>query len=247
MKSLLEDQLSRFTAHIEKKDYPIYALVVSKTGAKLKESGSWMRAPDPAGQDKNNFNATVNAGSSGGRGSSVVDLGHGASISSSGGRIEARKVQMSELVETLWRYVDRPVVDMTGLTGRYDLSLAYGVEELRNMLRVVHVGPAGSRQHAAAGFDFRFAESGRVDAGCAQVADGCGGGRSDGEDARRELADRRPHAVNASDLHGIDNSHRSAPSTGRAQTARGRGGSAPSSSHPGVRIPRQPQYPEVHT
>ena len=46
---------------------------------------------------------------------------------------------MSDLVETLWRYVDRPVVDMTGLTGRYDLSLAYGVEELRNMLRVVHV------------------------------------------------------------------------------------------------------------
>jgi len=137
MKSLLEDRF-KLTAHIEKKDYPIYALVVSKNGSHLKESAA-DATPDPGGQDRNNTNVTLNAGSSGGRGSSVIDLGHGASISSSGGHIEARKVQMSDLVETLWRYVDRPVVDMTGLTGRYDLSLAYGVEELRNMLRVVHV------------------------------------------------------------------------------------------------------------
>ncbi len=137
MKSLLEDRF-KLAAHIEKKDNAIYALVVSKSGPKLKESAV-DASPDPGGQDKNNTNVTLNAGSSGGRGSNVVDLGHGASISSSGGRIEARKVTMADLVETLWRYVDRPVVDMTGLTGTYDLSLAYGVEELRNMLRIVHV------------------------------------------------------------------------------------------------------------
>ncbi len=137
MKSLLEDRF-KLAVHIEKKDYSIYALTVSKSGAHLKESVV-DSGPDPSGQDKNNTNVTLNAGSSGGRGSSVVDLGHGASISSSGGHLEARKVTMPDLVETLWRYVDRPVVDMTGLTGTYDLSLAYGVEELRNMLRVVHV------------------------------------------------------------------------------------------------------------
>jgi uncharacterized protein (TIGR03435 family) len=137
MKSLLEERF-KLAVHIEKKDYSIYALIVSKNGPHLKESAA-DASPDPSGQDKNNTNVTLNAGTSGGRGSSVVDLGHGASISSSGGRIEARKVTMPDLVETLWRYVDRPVIDMTGLTGKYDLSLPYGVEELRNMLRIVHV------------------------------------------------------------------------------------------------------------
>src|ERR1700733_15079819 len=70
MKSLLEDRF-KLAAHIEKKDYPIYALVVSKAGPKLKESAI-DASPDPSGQDKNNTNVTLNAGSSGGRGSSVV-------------------------------------------------------------------------------------------------------------------------------------------------------------------------------
>jgi uncharacterized protein (TIGR03435 family) len=44
-------------------------------------------------------------------------------------------VTIAQLLDTISHYVDRPVVDMTALTGTYDLSLAYGVEDLRGLLR----------------------------------------------------------------------------------------------------------------
>lgn len=139
MRSLLADRF-KLAVDVQKKEFPVYALIVSKNGPKLKESAAAAEA-DATGEDKNNVkvNVDVNTGSpGGGRGSSVVDLGNGAFISSANGRIEAHKVTMSQLTETLWRYVDRPVVDMTALAGAYDLSLPYGVDELRNLLRVSH-------------------------------------------------------------------------------------------------------------
>ena len=82
------------------------------------------------------FGAGVSA-SGGGRSGSVIDLGKGAFISNGNGHVEARRVTMPQLLDTLSRYVDRPVVDLTGLTGNYDLSLAYGVDDLRVMLKNV--------------------------------------------------------------------------------------------------------------
>jgi uncharacterized protein (TIGR03435 family) len=44
-------------------------------------------------------------------------------------------VTFPSLIDSLSKFVDRPVVDMTGLTGRYDFTLEYSVDELRNLVR----------------------------------------------------------------------------------------------------------------
>jgi uncharacterized protein (TIGR03435 family) len=38
-------------------------------------------------------------------------------------------------MDSLSKFLDRPVVDMTGLTGRYNFTLDYSVDELRNLVR----------------------------------------------------------------------------------------------------------------
>ena len=45
------------------------------------------------------------------------------------GRLTARKISMAQLAETLSRQMDRPVKDMTGLTGVFDFSVEYAKED----------------------------------------------------------------------------------------------------------------------
>ena len=107
-------------AHREKKELPVYALGVSKGGAKLTES-----APDPnaatAPPD------TVNV-AGGGTGAGVnLDLGGGRSFTLANNQIQIRRMTMVDVAETLTRFMDRPVVDQTGLTKSYDMTLAFSV------------------------------------------------------------------------------------------------------------------------
>ena len=46
------------------------------------------------------------------------------------------RVTLPQLLNSLERFLDRPVVDMTGLNGVYDVTLEYSLEEVRNVLRV---------------------------------------------------------------------------------------------------------------
>jgi uncharacterized protein (TIGR03435 family) len=133
VQSLLEDRF-KLAARVQKKEMPVYALVVSKNGPPLKESPD--TAADASGENKDNVNVVVTGG---GRGGATVDLGKGSYISNGNGHVEAHKVTIASLVEGLWRMVDRPIIDMTGLTGTYDFSLAYGVDDLRTMLRRLHM------------------------------------------------------------------------------------------------------------
>jgi len=45
-----------------------------------------------------------------------------------GGKLTAEKVTMARLAEWLSRWVDRPVIDMTGTTAAYDFTLKYSIE-----------------------------------------------------------------------------------------------------------------------
>jgi uncharacterized protein (TIGR03435 family) len=134
---LLEDRF-KLTLHRDKRDFPIYALTLAKGGPKFKESAPDSEADsDKSGADKSNINVSVTGG---GRGGAVVNLGRGSYISNSGGKVEAHKVTIAALLDSaVTRFFDRPVVDMTGLTGTYDITLTYGVEDLRLMLRNVGV------------------------------------------------------------------------------------------------------------
>jgi uncharacterized protein (TIGR03435 family) len=134
LQSLLADRF-KLVLHKESKEFPVYALVVGKNGIKLKES-----PPDPeidAAGAKTNVNVDV----AGGRGGTTVNLGPGSYISYGLNKLEGKQVPLSSLVDSISRFVDRPVVDMTNLTAKYDITLDYSIEELRNLVRTTGGDP----------------------------------------------------------------------------------------------------------
>jgi uncharacterized protein (TIGR03435 family) len=127
MQALLADRF-KLAFHRDSKEFSVYALVLGKGPLKLKPS-----PPDAApAVGEPNVDVTV---SGGGRAGAVVNLGQGATISSAMGHLEAKRVPMRQLADSVSNYLDRPVVDMTGLAGIYDVSLQYSLEELRSLLR----------------------------------------------------------------------------------------------------------------
>jgi uncharacterized protein (TIGR03435 family) len=126
MASLLADRF-KLVMHRETKDLPAYALVVGKSGLKIKEL-----PPDPDGADTGKVDVNVTGG---GRGGPVVNLGNGSYITYGLNKLEAKKVTFESLMDTLAKFVDRPIVDMTELKGRYDLTLEYSIDELKNLVR----------------------------------------------------------------------------------------------------------------
>ncbi len=101
LRTLLADRF-KLTFHREQKDFSIYVLTVVKEGARLKESGQ--TATDP---------------------SSVISTVYPDHV-----LLPARNASMKDFVALLQRAVlDRPVVDRTGLTGRYDFDLNWAPSE----------------------------------------------------------------------------------------------------------------------
>jgi uncharacterized protein (TIGR03435 family) len=49
------------------------------------------------------------------------------------GRLEVKNAAMAALTNTLARILGRPVVDLTALTGRYDLDLEYSMDDGNGM------------------------------------------------------------------------------------------------------------------
>jgi uncharacterized protein (TIGR03435 family) len=125
MASLLEDRF-KITMHRETRDLPAYALVVGKGGLKIKEL-----PPDP---DADNSKVDVSV-TGGGRGGTTINLGGGSYLSYNMNTMTAKKVTFPSIMDSLSKFLDRPVVDMTGLTGRYDFTLDYSAAELRNLVR----------------------------------------------------------------------------------------------------------------
>ena len=138
LQALLKERF-KFTAHTEKKEHAIYALVVGKGGPKLKVAEN---AP------------AVTAGSgdgAGGRGGSggpppgamTMRMGPG------GGHVEARAATVARFAETISRFMDRPVIDQTGIEGNYDFAVDVSPEEMGNMM--AQMKAAGSMAMAARG------------------------------------------------------------------------------------------------
>ena len=125
IQSLLAERF-KLVLHRDKKEFPVYALVVAKNGPKLKES-----PPDSSP----GANTTVDVNVTAGRGGGVIDMGNGSTIGYGRDRLEAKKVTLSALAVAVERLLDRPVVDMTGIAGTYDFSLEYSWDELRSLVR----------------------------------------------------------------------------------------------------------------
>jgi uncharacterized protein (TIGR03435 family) len=124
--SLLQDRF-KLVMHRETRDLPAYELVVGKGGLKIKEL-----PPDQDSADAGKVDVNVTGG---GRGGTVVDLGGGSSITYGLNKLEAKKVTIPSIMDSLSKFLDRPVVDKTGLTGRYDFTLEYSTDELRTLVR----------------------------------------------------------------------------------------------------------------
>ena len=82
-------------AHIEQREMPVYNLVVDKGGSKLKA-------------------ATADDASKGGH-----------MMTNGAGNIDAANALLTGLPGILYNEVGRPVVDKTGLTGKYDFTVDY--------------------------------------------------------------------------------------------------------------------------
>ena len=128
MKALLSDRF-QMKMHRESKEFPVYGLVVAKSGLKIKES-----AEDAAPEGEEAPKPGVNVTASGGPAGTTVSLGKGSSFTLGNNRFEAKKLSMPALADTLARFTDRPVVDMTALKGNYDLAMEFSPEDFRALM-----------------------------------------------------------------------------------------------------------------
>jgi uncharacterized protein (TIGR03435 family) len=151
LQNLLAERF-KLTLHREKKDLPMYALVVGKNGPKLKESvdDAAPKASGPAADDAL-AGAAMRKLTMGREGFPVLPPGAGRagtmiSLTSGNAHMAANGQSMAGLAEMLSNQLDLPVVDMTGLAGKYDFTLTYAMENgvgLRLPAGIAPPPPAG--------------------------------------------------------------------------------------------------------
>jgi uncharacterized protein (TIGR03435 family) len=120
--------------HRETRDFNVFALVVAKGGPHLKasENEEAPAAPPPAGQ--------IRGGVSVGPGGTMAFTGPGGNSKITPGpggnlHIETKNMTTKGFAEFISRYYDRPLVDMTAITGKYDMEFDVSGEEVRNAAR----------------------------------------------------------------------------------------------------------------
>jgi uncharacterized protein (TIGR03435 family) len=154
LQSLLAERF-KLAIHRDTKDQAVYALVVGKGGAKLKPAEEPAAAPDGAAP-----NPAVTGSSS----VSVSQTKSGAVMSDGQGhsqkmtmapdgksmRLEASGLTMAELGEGLTAFVDHPIVDMTEMKGKYQVTLDLSMQDMMNAARAAGVPvPAGGEGDAS--------------------------------------------------------------------------------------------------
>jgi uncharacterized protein (TIGR03435 family) len=155
LQKLLEDRF-KLTLHRETKELPIYNLVVAKGGPKIQESkpdettnkgdktgdvtsGGKKAATSPGGPL-----VVGGGGNAAGSKSASIAVGGGNSVSF-GGRggnrsMSGKGITMQGLTATLANATGRPVMDKTGLTGKYDYKLEYAPDD--NSVEADPTGPS---------------------------------------------------------------------------------------------------------
>jgi uncharacterized protein (TIGR03435 family) len=149
LRALLEERF-HLKVHHEMRDNPIYGLVVTKGGPKFKEASADSEPePDPAetaasitlpglgGQVRINPSQLGGFGARGGTGTISIGgdgMSMKMSMGQSGMHMDINRAAMPAFAEFLTSMVDRPVVDMTELRGRYQFVLDLPPEALISVL-----------------------------------------------------------------------------------------------------------------
>ncbi len=136
LQALLAERF-KLAIHRDKKELPIYALIVGKNGPKLTAASSEQDAPLPdspgglsIGTEKGQMKMVQD-----GKGGMVMQGGGQTgtiktSASANGVHLEMSKITLAALVDMLAPMVDRPVLDFTDLTGSYQIALDLPIEDM---------------------------------------------------------------------------------------------------------------------
>ncbi|MEI9973127.1 MAG: TIGR03435 family protein [Ignavibacteriota bacterium] len=179
LQALLRDRL-KLEAHLENKEHPVFALVVAKGGPKLKESEEGVpsaideNAPLKTGEmesdtpdgpvrttiDMKTGSGSVNMGAKGTMKFSMDRPAQGAppDFSALAFHIEGKQMTMAGFVEMLAQFANqlgggtgRQIVDMTGLKGHYEVSLAIPFSDLIAIARAQGMDVPGMPNTPGAG------------------------------------------------------------------------------------------------
>jgi uncharacterized protein (TIGR03435 family) len=119
----------KLSIHRENREQSVYALVVGKGGLKIKEA-----APEEEPGVGSGLNVRINNDGSG------VAISSGATGNmlmrpspNAGMQLQMAKITMVALADRLTQFMDRPVVDATGLKASYQVTLDLPVEAMRGM------------------------------------------------------------------------------------------------------------------
>jgi uncharacterized protein (TIGR03435 family) len=123
LQALLTDRF-QMKMHRETRDLPVYTLKIASTGLKLAESGPGDR----------NSNGTVDVAAGGNANGLAMNFGGGSSISVGSSTLDIKRLTMRMIADSLTRFLDRSVVDMTNLTGTYDLTVDLTPEDRISMM-----------------------------------------------------------------------------------------------------------------
>ena len=109
LQALLADRF-KLKIRRETSELPVYSLVIAKNGSKIKQAKSG---------DTYSNGLHDRDGNARGSGATMIGVNAGALT------LTGQAVPIANLVSLLARYVDRPIVDKTGLTGNYDFFLQF--------------------------------------------------------------------------------------------------------------------------
>lgn len=125
LRSLLMDRFG-LKVHRETKEFPVYVLEIAKGGLKMEEQP---RDPGSEIDEKVPSNVTVVADRNG----ATFGLGGGSYFSAGGKGMEGKKLSMAAVAYMLTPFLDRPIIDGTGLKGVYDFMLDISPEDFTAM------------------------------------------------------------------------------------------------------------------
>jgi uncharacterized protein (TIGR03435 family) len=125
LRNLLAERF-KLTFHYEKKEIPVFDLVVAKSGLKMKES-----LPQPADAPPTPFVPENKLPKDADGFPMPTDIRGLRMLRANGlGRIVAGDVTMATLTNFLTNNVARPVTDSTGLTAKYDFTVTFTLDSL---------------------------------------------------------------------------------------------------------------------
>lgn len=155
LKALLAERF-RLSVHKENREHSIYALVPGKGGPKLEAAAPSADSPAPS-DNPPSAKTGINIGTSegtvrlsrapDGKGFEMNSPRTGAAKMTIGAdglmHMDMARITMSSLAELLSRYLDRPVIDETGIKGEYRVALDLSMQEMMRIARSAGIAGPG--------------------------------------------------------------------------------------------------------